>query len=55
MKNLTIGNSKIEVFFESDKEKIKINLIKLYDVINEIAENCEKKGIDTSKWFIENK
>lgn len=51
-KTLTIENSQIEVTFESDKEKIKRNLTKVYDVINKIADNCEKRGIDTSKWFI---
>ncbi len=53
-KELQIENSQIEVIFETDKEKIKRNLKKVYDVINNIASNCEKKGIDTSKWFIPN-
>lgn len=26
-------------------------LIRLYDTVNSIAENCEKRGIDTSGWF----
>lgn len=26
-------------------------LRKIYDTINEIARNCEKRGIDTSDWF----
>ena len=53
-KELQIENSQIEVIFETDKEKIKRNLKKVYDVINNIASNCEKRGIDTSKWFIPN-
>ncbi len=51
-KTFKIENSHIEVTFESDKEKVKRNLTKLYDVINEIAKNCEKRGIDTSAWFL---
>lgn len=51
-KTLFIEGSKIEVTFESDKEKIKMNLIKVYDVINKIAAKCEEKGIDTSSWFL---
>lgn len=26
-------------------------LRKIYDTINKIARNCEKRGIDTSDWF----
>ena len=48
---LLIDNSKIEVFFENDMEKIKRNLIQIYDLINEIADSCEECGIDTSNWF----
>lgn len=48
---LLIGNSKVEIFFESDKDNIKRNLIKVYDIINEIALECEERGIDTSSWF----
>ncbi len=51
-KKLEIGNSKIEVFFEEDKEKIKTNLIKLYDTINLLADKFNRKGIDTSSWFL---
>ncbi len=51
-KKLEIGNSKIEVFFEEDKEKIKTNLIKLYDTINLLADKFNRKGIDTSNWFL---
>ncbi len=54
-KKLEIGNSKIEVFFEEDKEKIKINLIKLYDTINLLADKFNRKGIDTSNWFLSQK
>lgn len=54
-KSFIIGNSEIEVTFEKDKEKIKNNLTKVYDIINKIADNCEKKGIDTSKWFLSQK
>lgn len=50
-KTLMIENSQIEITFETDKKKIKRNLTKFYDVINKIADNCEKKGIDTSSWF----
>ena len=51
-KKLEIGNSKIEVFFEEDKKKIKTNLIKLYDTINLLADKFNRKGIDTSNWFL---
>lgn len=51
-KTLIIKNSQIEITFETDKEKIKRNLTKVYDVINKIADNCERRGIDTSKWFM---
>lgn len=51
-KKLEIENSKIEVTFESDKEKIKKNLINVYDVINKIADSFEKRGLNTSDWFL---
>ena len=51
-KELKIENSKIEVIFESDKEKIKKNLINVYDVINKIADSFEKRGLNTSDWFL---
>lgn len=47
-----IKNSEVEITFEKDENKIKRNLINVYDVINKIADNCEKRGIDTSSWFI---
>ena len=54
-KELQIENSKIEIIFESDKEKIKANLIRVYDLIKNIADNCNKKGIDTKSWFLNDK
>ena len=27
------------------------HLIKIYDVVNDIARKAEKRGVDTSKWF----
>ena len=48
---LLIGNSKIEIIFESNKDNIKRSLIKVYDIINEIALNCEEREINTSNWF----
>ena len=38
IKRFNLGNTKVEV-------------TNLYDTINEIARNCERRGIDTSDWF----
>ena len=51
-KKLNIENSEVEVTFENDKEKLKMNLISLYDKVNALAEIFDKKGIKTSEWFL---
>lgn len=53
IKNLKIDNTEIEVCMGNSLsvEDKKNNLVKIYDVINEIAGCVEKRGIDTSKWF----
>lgn len=47
-----LENSVVEIERSiASKEEIKKNLIELYDVVNEIAEEQRKKGVDTSDWF----
>ncbi len=46
------GNSKVIVHIpQMTVAQKRENLRKLYDTINEIARNCEKRGINTSDWF----
>lgn len=53
IKQLEIGNTKIEVCIENKptEEQVKKRLTQVYDVINEIARNAEKRGVDTLSWF----
>lgn len=47
-----LENSVVEIERSiASKEEIKKNLIELYDVVNEIAEEQRRKGVDTSDWF----
>lgn len=46
------GNSTVIVHIpEMTVAQKRKNLRKLYDTINNIARNCDKRGIDTSDWF----
>lgn len=53
IKELMLGKTQVKVCIESipTENQVKSRLIKIYDLINEIAQNAEKRGIDTSKWF----
>ena len=53
IKELTLGKTKIRVCIESipTEDQVKKRLIKIYDVVNDIAAKAEKRGVDTSKWF----
>ena len=53
IKQLKLGQTNIEICIESfpTVEEKRNNLIKIYDVINDIAMKAEKRGVDTSKWF----
>lgn len=53
IKELTLGRTQIRVCIESipTEDQVKKRLIKIYDVVNDIAHKAEKRGVDTSKWF----
>lgn len=53
IKSLSLGQTEIEICIESipTLEEKRNCLIKIYDVVNDIARKAEKRGIDTSKWF----
>ncbi len=53
IKNLKLGQTEIEICVESipTTEEKRNHLIKIYDVVNDIARKAEKRGVDTSKWF----
>ncbi len=52
IKKFNLGNTKVEVIVpEMTVAQLRKNLTNLYDTINKIARNCEKRGIDTSDWF----
>lgn len=57
IKELTLGKTKVRVCIESipTEDQIKKHLIKIYDVINDIARKAERRGVDTSKWFYTSK
>ena len=57
IKELTLGQAKVEVCIESipTEDQIKKQLTKIYDVVNNIARKAENRGVDTSKWFYNNK
>lgn len=56
VKKLKLGQSEVEICIESipTENQIRKYLINIYDVINKIALNAEKRGVDTSKWFYTN-
>ncbi len=53
IKAIKLGQTKIEICRENipTVEEKRNHLIKIYDVVNDIARNAEKRGIDTTKWF----
>lgn len=52
VKELKIGQTKLKFNIEPIEEKtLKQRLIEFYDTINKIADNAEKRGVDTSSWF----
>ena len=51
IKKLTIGKAKVEIHSNVTPEESKKNLIKLYDVINEIADRKREQGINVDDWF----
>ncbi len=57
IKQLQLGQTEIEVCIETipTEEQQKQRLIRIYDVVNEIADKANKRGIDTSKWFYTSK
>lgn len=57
IKNLKLGQTEIEICVESipTTEEKRNHLIKIYDVVNDIARKAEKRGVDTSKWFYSDK
>lgn len=56
IKKMTLGQTEIEVYDDyipTDSDKKRENLIKLYDVINEIANTLDRKK--TKSWFLTSK
>lgn len=54
IKKLEIGKTKIELCIKDEpinEEQEKNQLIKIYDLVNEISRRLEKSGIDTANWF----
>ncbi len=55
IRNFNFGNTRAEVIIpELTVVQLRKNLTNLYDIINDIARNCEKREIDTSNWFYTN-
>ena len=57
IKNLTLGKTEIEICIESIPtiEEKRNHLIRIYDIVNDIARKAEKRGVDTSEWFYTDK
>lgn len=53
IKKVKLGQAQVEFHIDEipTNEQIRNRLIKIYDVINNIAVAAEKRGVDTSKWF----
>lgn len=53
IKKLRLGQTQVEVCIETIPTEIQLKqyLTKIYDVVNNIAVQAEKRGIDTSNWF----
>ncbi len=57
IKELMLGKTQVKVCIESipTEEQVKNRLTKIYDVVNDIARQAERRGVDTSKWFYTSK
>ena len=54
IKTFKDGNCVVNVYDDAipkTKEGLRKNLIRMYDTVNKIAWELEKKGVDTSSWF----
>ena len=51
IKKLKVGKANVEVYSNVTFDESKNNLIKLYDVINEIADRKREQGINVDDWF----
>ena len=51
IKKLKIGKANIEIYSDATPEESKNNLIKMYDVINDIADKKREQGINVDDWF----
>ena len=51
IKKLKIGKANVEIYSDATPEESKNSLIKLYDVINDIADKKREQGINVDDWF----
>ena len=52
IKKFNLGDTKVKIIIpEMTVAQLRKCLTYIYYTINEIAEDCEKRGIDTSSWF----
>lgn len=53
IKMFLLDKTEIRIYIKKipSEEQIKKKLVQIYDVINEVAESAELRGIDISKWF----
>lgn len=51
IKKIKIGKANIEIYSDASPEESKNNLVKLYDVINDIADKKREQGINVDDWF----
>ena len=51
IKKYQFGKAKVEIHSNVTEEEERQNLIKLYDTINEIADEHRKQGINVDDWF----
>lgn len=52
IKKYQFGQTKVEVHVpQMTVSQMRKQLTKIYDTINDIARDCERRGIDTSSWF----
>ena len=51
IKKIKIGKANVEIYSDATPEESKNNLIKLYDVINDIADKKREQGINVDDWF----
>lgn len=58
IKKIELGETSVEIhddFIPKDKNKLKSNLSKVYDVINDIACKMEKNNCNCQSWFLTEK